>query len=69
MSYAVGDQVRAVHTLTEPPSEELPAQHFCDAGDLLIVRRVGGLWDYYVSHPEITDRSFGVKAIEVEETK
>lgn len=56
-----------LETITAPPTEELPAQHFCDKGEVLIVRDVtdekrprNGVWPVYVSHEHITDRSFGV---------
>lgn len=65
--YAVGDRVVMQETITEGPSSELPAQHFCDKGEVLIVRKVtdekrprNGVWPVYVSHEHITDRSFGV---------
>lgn len=67
--YAIGDRVKILETITEPPTEELPAQHFCDKGEVLIVRDVTDentdekrprAWPIYVSHEHITDRSFGV---------
>lgn len=71
--YAVGDRVRMKRTLTEAASDELPAQHFCDKGEVLIVREVteeklprNGTWPVYVSHEQITDRSFGVMLDEIE---
>ncbi len=67
--YTVGDRVRMKETITE----ELPAQHFCDKGEVLIVRRVtdekrprNGVWPVYVSHEHITDRSFGVMLNQIE---
>ena len=65
-SYAVGDRVRMLETITAGPTDELPAQHFCTAGEVLVVREVtganrrNGVWPVYVSHEHITDRSFGV---------
>ena len=71
--YAVGDRVRMKRTLTAAASGELPAQHFCDKGEVLIVRKVteekrprNGTWPVYVSHEHITDRSFGVMLDEIE---
>ena len=64
--YAVGDRVRMLETITRPPSEELPAQHFCDKGEVLIVRKVGGFWPVNVSHEHINDRSFGVTLDQIE---
>ena len=71
--YAVGDRVRMLETITEGPSSELPAQHFCDKGEVLIVRKVtdekrprNGVWPVYVSHEHITDRSFGVMLDQIE---
>jgi len=71
--YAVGDRVRMRETITEGPSEELPAQHFCEKGEVLIVRKVtdenrprNGVWPVYVSHEHITDRSFGVMLNQIE---
>ena len=71
--YAVGDRVRMLETITEGPSEELPAQHFCDKGEVLIIRKVtdekrprNGAWPVYVSHEHITDRSFGVMLNQIE---
>lgn len=71
--YAVGDRVRMRKTITEGPTEEMPAQHFCDKGEVLIVRKVtdekrprNGMWPVYVSHERITDRSFGVMLNEIE---
>ncbi len=63
--YGVGDLVEAVRTIDEEPCEDHPGQHLCTRGDLLVVRRVGNVWDCSVSHPEITDRSFGVMADEI----
>ncbi len=65
----VGDRVRATRALTAGPTEELPAQHFCNEGDSLVVRKVGagGHWPIYVSHPWIEDRSFGVALNEIRE--
>jgi hypothetical protein len=61
--YAVGGRVRMRQTL----------QHFCDKGEVLIVRKVtdekrprNGIWPVYVSHEHITDRSFGVMLDEIE---
>lgn len=71
--YAVGDRVRMRETITEPASDELPAQHFCDKGEILIVRKVteekrprNGVWPIYVSHEHITDNSFGVMLDQIE---
>lgn len=66
ITYAVGDRVRMLETIVEPPSDELPAQHFCDEGEILIVRKIGGFWPVYVSHEHITDRSFGVWPDQIE---
>lgn len=71
--YAVGDRVRMKRTLNEEADDELPGQHFCYKGEVLIVRRVtdekrprNGVWPVYVSHEHITDRSFGVMLDEIE---
>ena len=71
--YAVGDRVRMLDTITEGPSSELPAQHFCEKGEVLIVRKVtdekrprNGVWPFYVSHEHITDQSFGVMLNQIE---
>jgi hypothetical protein len=64
----VGDRVRAKLRLGQGPTEDLPAQHFCDKGDELIVRSVEpGIFPVYVSHEHITDRSFGVNMSEIEQ--
>lgn len=66
VEFHVGDRVRAKRDMYEGPTGELPAQDLCRKGDLLIIRRVGGFWPYSVSHPEITDRTFGVTADDIE---
>jgi hypothetical protein len=68
MSYNVGDKVRAKATVVQGPNEDMPAQHFCDKGDILVVRAVRADLSYpiSVSHEHITDRSFGVSAEEIE---
>ena len=71
--YSVGDRVRVRETISAGPSAELPAQHYCDKGEVLIVRKVTGekrprkgVWPVYVSHEFITDRSFGVTLDQIE---
>lgn len=69
--YAVGDRVCMKQSLSAASSDELPAQHFCNRGEVLIVRRVTDekrnmAFPVYVSHEHITDRSFGVTLDEIE---
>lgn len=52
MKFTVGQKVRALKTLGEGPSEELPAQHFCNRGDILEIRDVHPRWEmpFKVAH-------------------
>lgn len=69
--FAIGDRVEALNTLVEHPSGDSPGGLLCNKGDVLIVRGVPyvkSFWDIYVSHPEITDRTFGVTCSEIKLT-
>ena len=64
--YAVGAVVEAVNAILKPADDYSPTYYLCNKGDVLIIRELGKYgWDYYVSHSEITNNSFGVKANEI----
>lgn len=65
--YSIGDLVRAVRSIYSGSTEEMPAQDFCRAGDILEVRKVGG-WHFPISvaHPYMRPGiMFGVELNEV----
>jgi len=62
----VGDEVMARKPIYEGPDEHGPGGYFCQAFEKLIVRSIGGSsFPISVSHPHITDNSFGVKLEEI----
>lgn len=67
MTIQVGDHVRVLRDIREQ-GEDLPHSVLANRGDVLVVRDIseGKPWEAYVSHPEIEDRSFGVRLEEVE---
>ena len=67
-SFAVGQSVVAAVDLIEPPDEEFPAMLYAEIGDELIVRALhqdGRKFPVSVSHPNVFDRSFGVRVEEI----
>lgn len=64
----VGDKVTALHAISDGPTEDRPAEIYCWPGEELIVREhyKEGPFPLYVSHPHITDRSFGVQYSDVD---
>ncbi len=67
MVLTVGQQVRAKTRIIKFADDYSPAAVLAVKGELLIVRKPANeWWAAYVSHPEITDNSFGVKEFEIE---
>jgi hypothetical protein len=66
----VGATVRLLEDIYEAPDDYSPDGYLARRGVELLVRASRTSWvspfDYYVSHQHITDRTFGVKASEVE---
>ncbi len=62
-----GDKVMARKPIYESASDCAPGGYLCNAFELLIVRKVdaGRIHPVQVSHPLVTDNSFGVKAEEI----
>lgn len=69
--FKIGDRVTPRNDIYEPADEDSPGGYLARAGEALVVRRItpGGHWLYRVSHPEITNNSFGVTAEEIEAAK
>ena len=66
MNFAVGQRLRAVCTIYEPPGDDTPGCVLAAVGDTLVVRRAGA-GTCHVSHEYITDgRMFRVLVEEVE---
>lgn len=70
MTYQVGDRVRARISVYEPADDCHPAGYLCTAGTILIVRKLAHAptteFACAVSHEHVLDRSFWVKADEIE---
>jgi len=63
---AVGDEVMARKPIYEQADEFAPGGYLCQAFEKLIVRDIrSGNLPIAVSHPHVTDRSFGVTADEI----
>jgi len=67
---SVGQEVFATRDIVKPADDHSPAMLLASRGEKLIVRDVPGrFWWAYVSHPEVTNNSFGVDASEVTTVK
>ena len=67
MRHQVNDTVYALRDLYEPVSDHSPGYQLCAYGDELVIRAVNpnSRYPYSTSHPDITDRSFGVTGAEI----
>ncbi len=66
MSVNVGSEVIATRDIWQEASGDWPQQLLARKGELLIVRKIDSEFFYaYVSHPEVTDNSFGVDPSEI----
>src|ERR1022692_197339 len=67
LGFAVGQTVIATVDLVDLADDERPTTLYAEAGDELIVRQIswGSLFKIGVSHPNVTDRCFGVRANEI----
>ena len=63
--FAVGDRLEMLVTLSDPAGD-IPAQHYCNAGDEVEVRQVGGCgFTLYVAHPHMPEgKMFGINVNE-----
>lgn len=66
MSLSVGQEVWAVRDIVKEADDHSPIAMLAERGERLIVRsNESEHWYCYVSHPEITDNSFGVEPSEI----
>jgi len=66
MSIQVGQTVYATRDIIHDASGDWPEQLLARRGEKLIVRKTeSDFFSAYVSHPEITDKSFGVEPGEI----
>jgi hypothetical protein len=70
IEYSIGQLVRAKRTIDAAATDELPAQFFCTAGDVLEIRSIDCLredWPIVVAHPDMPpNKGFRVDVNEIE---
>jgi hypothetical protein len=65
--YAVGQRVRLISDIYDYGDEDHhPPGYIAMAGEILIVRGIDGPTMIEVSHEDVTDKTFGVYAPEIE---
>jgi len=66
--FKVGQKVKTLRDIIDPPCENSPGGRLAKRGEFLIIRAINPSHSYpiSVSHPEITDKSFGVEGEEIE---